>query len=91
MPARGSGIGASISQSVFGGTGGATGRPISPTTAAVYTPQGASKGGLGMSMFGAGSGSGGLGGPTGWLLLLVFIEIAAMALMRHGFRHHHGG
>jgi hypothetical protein len=89
MPARGSGIGASISQSVFGGTGGATGRPVSPTTAAVYTAQGASKAGMGMSMFG--NGQNGWGGPVAWLLLLVFAEVAAMALLRHGFRHHHGG
>jgi hypothetical protein len=84
MPARGSAIGASWGQSVFGGTGGATGRPVSPTTGAVYPAQGAISGGYSNS---ANTWS----APVKWLLVLVFLEVAALAGLRHGFRHHHGG
>ena len=30
-------------------------------------------------------------GPRGYLLLLVILEVAAMAGLRHVFRDHHGG
>jgi len=90
MPTRGSAIGASIGQSVFGGTGGATGRPVSPATAAIYTPQGASTASAAGSMFWSQS-KGDWSGPTGVLLILVALEVAGLFALRHGFRHHHGG
>lgn len=81
MPVRGSGIGASWGSHTFGGTGGATGRPVSPTTAAVYPAQGAQRG----------KAVGGWSGPTLYLLGLIALEVMALVALRHGFRHHHGG
>jgi hypothetical protein len=81
MPVRGSGIGASWGAHTFGGTGGATGRPVSPTVAAVYPSQGAQRQ----------TSAAGWSGPTLYLMILVGLEVLALLCMRHGFRHHHGG
>lgn len=72
-----------MGQSVFGGTGGATGRAASPTTGSVYPIQGAAISGRGAQMP--------FRGPVGYLLFLVLLEVAALLALRHGFRHHHGG
>ena len=81
MPVRGSGIGATWGANPFGGTGGATGRPVSPTTAAVYPAREPW----------AGPSVAGWTGPTLYLMLLVGLEVLALVALRHGFRHHHGG
>lgn len=81
MPVRGSAIGASWSAMPFGGTGGSSGRPVSPTTGAVYPAQGAT----------SGRGRAGWSSLTLTLLVLVALEAAALVALRHGFRHHHGG
>jgi hypothetical protein len=80
MPVRGSGIGAAWGSHTFGGTGGATGRPTSPTVAAVYPAQGSQRATVG-----------GWSGPTMYLMLLIGLEVLALVALRHGFRHHHGG
>jgi len=80
MPVRGSGIGASWGAQTFGGTGGATGRPVSPTAAAVYPAQGSRTQTVA-----------GWSGPAMYLMLLIGLEVLALLALRHGFRHHHGG
>lgn len=80
MPVRGSGIGASWGAGPFGGTGGATGRPVSPTTGTVYAAQGSRNQSVS-----------GWSGPVLYLMMLVGLEILGLVCLRHGFRHHHGG
>ena len=75
MAVRGSGIGASMGSSVYGGT---TGRAASPATAAMYPGKPASS-------------SQGWSGVTLTLVVMVMLEAAALLALRHGFRHHHGG
>jgi hypothetical protein len=76
MAARGSGLGASIGQGVFGGF---TGRPDSPVTTTIYGAQ-RGRGVAGWSNT-----------PVPHLLGVVAAELLILVALRHGFRHYHGG
>jgi hypothetical protein len=69
-------------------TGGRTTRNM-PRPSGI--PQG-SPGGMGATATQkAGVAGGGLNGPTGYLWLLVAIEVMLMGWLRHAHRLHHGG